>query len=103
MRCRRSGTNVADALTDHGAHRGLIEALRLAGGSPYDGETPDTRNVPGYGSHATSDTDTRGGLLRALCSFSWAKEEGHIVSGLPDCRECRREVQLGAERPCGSS
>lgn len=71
-------------------------------GAPYDGETPDTWNVPGYGSHSTEDTEARGGLLRAQCSFSWAKEEGRIVSGLPDCRECRREVQLGAERPRGS-
>ncbi|MCL3998219.1 hypothetical protein [Streptomyces lavenduligriseus] len=67
-------------------------------GAPYDGGTPVTWNVPGYGSHATS-TDPRRPLPKALCGFSWSKEEGRIVDGLPDCRECLREVQLGAERP----
>jgi hypothetical protein len=57
-------------------------------GAPYDGGTTITWNIPGYGSHA-------------LCGFRWAEGEGRRVSGLPDCRECRREVQLGAERPRG--
>ncbi|MFJ2736162.1 hypothetical protein [Streptomyces sp. NPDC087317] len=69
-------------------------------GAPYDGGTPVTWNVPGYGSHAADDDDRR--WPKALCGFSWAEGEGRIVSGLPDCRECRREVQLGAERPRGS-
>jgi hypothetical protein len=69
-------------------------------GAPYDGGTPVTWNVPGYGSHATAD-DSRG-LPKSLCGFAWSTEEGRRVSGLPDCRECLREVQLGAERPRGS-
>ncbi|MFF4733666.1 hypothetical protein ACFY3M_52555 [Streptomyces mirabilis] len=69
-------------------------------GAPYGGGTAVTWNVPGYGSHATSGLPRR--RTKALCGFSWAEEEGRIVSGLPDCRECRREVQLGAERPRGS-
>ncbi|MFJ4576781.1 hypothetical protein ACIP4W_36355 [Streptomyces sp. NPDC088846] len=40
-------------------------------------------------------------LTMSLCGFSWAEGEGRRVSGLPDCRECRREVQLGADRPRG--
>ncbi|GAA2359588.1 hypothetical protein [Streptomyces cuspidosporus] len=69
-------------------------------GAPYDGGTPVTWNVPGYGSHATSG-DSRG-LPTSLCGFTWSTEEGRPVSGLPDCRECLREVQLGAERPRGT-
>jgi hypothetical protein len=68
-------------------------------GAPYDSGKTATWSVPGYGSHATSDDDE--GRLMSLCGFSWAQEEGRCVSGLPDCRECRREVQLGAERPRG--
>ncbi|MFI1840124.1 hypothetical protein [Streptomyces olivaceoviridis] len=68
-------------------------------GAPYDGGTPVTWNVPGCGSHATADDDD---LPTSLCGFRWSKEEGRPVSGLPDCPECRREVQLGAERPRGS-
>jgi hypothetical protein len=69
-------------------------------GAPYGGGTAVTWNVPGYGSHATSGHPRR--RTKALCGFSWAEEEGRIVSGLPDCRECLREVQLGAERPRGN-
>ncbi|MEV6533637.1 hypothetical protein AB0M86_29265 [Streptomyces sp. NPDC051639] len=65
--------------------------------APYDGGTPVTWNVPGYGSHATADGPE--GLLTSLCGFSWAQGEGRRVDGLPDCGECRREVQLGADRP----
>ncbi|SOD66930.1 hypothetical protein SAMN06297387_1282 [Streptomyces zhaozhouensis] len=66
-------------------------------GAPYDGGTTGTWDVPGHGSHAISDEG--GGLLMALCGFRWAEEEGQRVEGLPDCGECRREVQLGAVRP----
>ncbi|MDX2557648.1 hypothetical protein [Streptomyces stelliscabiei] len=69
-------------------------------GAPYEGGTPVTWNVPGYGSHAADDDS--GHLLKSLCGFSWAEGEGRVVNGLPDCRECLREVQLGAERPRGS-
>ncbi|MFC7014371.1 hypothetical protein ACFQMH_22135 [Streptomyces viridiviolaceus] len=41
----------------------------------------------------------RAGLL---CDFSWAEEEGRAAEGLPECRECLREVQLGAKRPRGT-
>ncbi|MEV7526673.1 hypothetical protein [Streptomyces sp. NPDC091371] len=68
-------------------------------GAPYDGGALVTWKIPGYGSHAT-DNDRRRPM--ALCGFSWAEGEGRIVSGLPECRECRRELQLGAERPHGS-
>ncbi|MFB8442707.1 hypothetical protein ACFC7A_27015 [Streptomyces niveus] len=70
-------------------------------GAPYDGGTPVTWNVPGYGSHATEDADAYDGLT-SLCDFRWTEKEGRLVSGLPDCRECRREVQLGADRPRGN-
>ncbi|MEV0957923.1 hypothetical protein AB0I97_18950 [Streptomyces sp. NPDC049951] len=66
-------------------------------GAPYDGGTTVTWNVRGYGSHATSDDDEN--QLTSLCGFTWSEEEGRRMSGLPDCRECRREVQLGADRP----
>ncbi|MFD8828650.1 hypothetical protein ACFV1C_40755 [Streptomyces sp. NPDC059605] len=69
-------------------------------GAPYDGGATVTWNVPGYGSHATDDDST--GLPTALCGFRWSTEEGRRVEGLPDCRECRREVQLGAGRPRGA-
>ncbi|WP_069766853.1 hypothetical protein [Streptomyces sp. LUP30] len=69
-------------------------------GAPYDGGTPVTWNVPGYGSHATGENSR--GMPISLCGFRWSKEEGRPVSGLPDCRECLREVQLGAERPRGN-
>ena len=70
-------------------------------GGLYNGGTTVTWNVPGYGSHATSD-DFEERSPTALCGFSWAEGEVRIVSGLPDCLECRREVQLGADRPRGS-
>ncbi|OEV13295.1 hypothetical protein AN218_04235 [Streptomyces nanshensis] len=66
-------------------------------GSPYDGGTTVTWNIPGYGSHATPDDEHLS--IHALCGFHWAQGEGRTVSGLPDCHECRREIQLGAERP----
>ncbi|MEU9095640.1 hypothetical protein [Streptomyces sp. NPDC048428] len=66
-------------------------------GAPYDGGTTVTWNVPGYGSHATDDDSTD--LPTSLCGFSRSKEEGRRVKGLPECHECLREVQLGAERP----
>lgn len=66
---------------------------------PYEGGTPVTWNVPGHGSHAADDGGRR--RPKALCSFTWAKGEGRVVPGLPDNRECLREVQLGAERPRG--
>ncbi|MFJ2419940.1 hypothetical protein [Streptomyces brevispora] len=68
-------------------------------GAPYEGGTTVTWNVPGYGSHATDPTES---LAMSLCGFRWAEGEGRRVSGLPDCRECRREVQLGADRPRGN-
>jgi hypothetical protein len=67
-------------------------------GAPYEGGTPVVWNVPGYGSHAASG-DPRRPRPKALCGFSWSTQEGRVVDGLPDCRECLREVQLGAERP----
>ncbi|MFF5130974.1 hypothetical protein ACFY41_29130 [Streptomyces syringium] len=69
-------------------------------GAPYEGGTTATWKVPGHGSHATDATED---LTMSLCGFSWAEGEGRPVSGLPDCRECRREVQLGADRPRGNS
>ncbi|WP_063779744.1 hypothetical protein [Streptomyces sp. AcH 505] len=66
-------------------------------GAPYDGGTTVTWNVRGYGSHATPADDED--QLTSLCGFSWAEGEGRRASGLPDCRECGREVQLGAQRP----
>lgn len=69
-------------------------------GAPYNGGTTVTWNVPGYGSHASSDDSE--GLCTSLCGFHWAEEEGQRVSTSPDCPECRREVQLGAERPPGA-
>ncbi|MFC8596523.1 hypothetical protein [Streptomyces atroolivaceus] len=65
-------------------------------GAPYEGGTTDTWNVPGHGSHALDPAED---LTMLLCGFSWAEGGGRRVSGLPDCRECRREVQLGADRP----
>ncbi|MET8138284.1 hypothetical protein ABZV24_41470 [Streptomyces sp. NPDC005251] len=69
-------------------------------GAPYDGGTPVTWNVPSYGSHAADGDDRR--WPKALCGFSWAQSEARRVEGLPDCDECRREVQLGADRPRGA-
>ncbi|MDX3458564.1 hypothetical protein PV396_42655 [Streptomyces sp. ME02-8801-2C] len=69
-------------------------------GAPYDGGTTVTWNVPGYGSLAATGASRR--WPKALCGFSWTEKEGHTVTGLPDCRECLREVQLGAERPRGA-
>ncbi|MDX2871572.1 hypothetical protein QA995_42915 [Streptomyces scabiei] len=66
-------------------------------GAPYDGGTPVTWKVPGYDSHAVAEGSRR--RTRSLCGFSWAQEEGRAVDGLPECPECLREVQLGAERP----
>ncbi|WP_326680954.1 hypothetical protein [Streptomyces sp. NBC_01237] len=71
-------------------------------GAPYDGEASFTWAVPGYGSHATKDEGFRGVTHKALCGFSWTKgDRPRRVEDLPDCPECRREVQLGAERPRG--
>lgn len=67
-------------------------------GAPYEGGTTVTWNVPGHGSHATDPAEDP---TTSLCGFRWAEGEGRRVSGLPDCRECRREVQLGAERSRG--
>ncbi|WP_328513128.1 hypothetical protein OHB25_03935 [Streptomyces mirabilis] len=69
-------------------------------GAPYDGGTAATWNVSGYGSHAASDDEED--RLTSLCGFTWAEGESRRVSGLPDCRECQREIQLGAERPRGN-
>ncbi|MGW2612015.1 hypothetical protein FNV65_00595 [Streptomyces sp. S1A1-8] len=69
-------------------------------GTPYDGGTAATWNVSGYGSHAASDDEED--RLTSLCGFTWAERESRRVSGLPDCRECQREIQLGAERPRGN-
>ncbi|MFI5945589.1 hypothetical protein ACIBCB_35830 [Streptomyces uncialis] len=72
-------------------------------GGPYDGEATFTWRVPGYGSHATKDERFRGFTHKALCGFSWAKDDRpRRVEGLPECPECRREVQLGADRPRGA-
>ncbi|MER5887017.1 hypothetical protein ABT160_24600 [Streptomyces sp. NPDC001941] len=71
-------------------------------GAPYDGEATFTWKVPSYGSHATKDKSFRGITHEALCGFSWAKgDRPRQVAGPPECAECRREVQLGAERPRG--
>ncbi|MFF2235729.1 hypothetical protein [Streptomyces anulatus] len=67
-------------------------------GAPYEGGTTVTWNVPGHGSHATDPAEDP---TMSLCDFRWAEGEGRRVSGLPDCRECRREVQLCAERSRG--
>jgi hypothetical protein len=67
-------------------------------GAPYEGGATVTWNVSGYGSHAIDSAED---ASMSLCGFSWAEGEGRRVSGLPDCRECRREVQLGAERSRG--
>ncbi|MDU9000892.1 hypothetical protein [Streptomyces mirabilis] len=69
-------------------------------GAPYDGGTAATCNVPGYGSHVASDDEED--RLTSLCGFTWAEGESRRVSGLPDCRECQREIQLGAGRPRGN-
>ncbi|GGV97441.1 hypothetical protein GCM10015535_68830 [Streptomyces gelaticus] len=65
-------------------------------GAPYGGGTTVTWNVPGHGSPATGPTED---LSMSLCGFNRAEGEGRRVSRLSDCRECGREVQLGAERP----
>ncbi|CUW33360.1 hypothetical protein [Streptomyces reticuli] len=71
-------------------------------GAPYDGEVTFTWNVPGYGSHASEDDQVQLFSNTALCGFRWAKgDKPRRMEGLPDCPECRREVQLGAERPRG--
>ncbi|MFB6812809.1 hypothetical protein [Streptomyces sp. NPDC056387] len=76
---------------------------RWPGGAPYDREGTFTWMVPGYGSHATKDESFRGVTHTALCGFSWTKgDRPRRVEGLPDCPECRREVQLGADRPRGA-
>lgn len=71
-------------------------------GAPYDGEATFTWMVPGYGSHASEDDQVSPYSNTALCGFYWVKgDRPRRVEGLPDCPECRREVQLGAERPRG--
>ncbi|WP_406486234.1 hypothetical protein [Streptomyces sp. NBC_01563] len=76
---------------------------RWPGGAPYDGGATFTWTVPGYGSHATKDERFRGITHTALCGFSWRKDDRpRRVGELPDCPECRREVQVGAERPRGT-
>ncbi|MER7195652.1 hypothetical protein [Streptomyces flaveolus] len=67
-------------------------------GVPYEGGTPVTWNAPDHGSTPQTSGRRR---PKALCGFTWAKGEGRVVPALPDCRECLREVQLGAERPRG--
>ncbi|MFJ4917900.1 hypothetical protein [Streptomyces sp. NPDC088726] len=58
--------------------------------------------MPGYGSHASEDDQVELYSNTALCGFSWAKDDRpRRVEGLPGCPECWREVQLGADRPCG--
>ncbi|MEU9005803.1 hypothetical protein [Streptomyces sp. NPDC048551] len=69
-------------------------------GAPYEGGTPVTWKVPGYDSHAVAERSRR--RTMSLYGFSWGENEGRAVEGLPECRECLREVQLGAERPRGS-
>ncbi|WP_233414888.1 hypothetical protein [Streptomyces sp. N35] len=72
-------------------------------GAPYDGEATFTWNVPGYGSHTTDEEEVHAYANTGLCGFSWAKDDKpRRVAGLPDCPECRREVQFGAERPRGA-
>ncbi|MEW1725079.1 hypothetical protein [Streptomyces sp. NPDC093109] len=72
------------------------------GGAPYNVGATFTWLVPGYGSHATKD-ELFPITHQSLCGFSWAREDRpRRVEGLPECPECRREVQLGAERPRGS-
>ncbi|WP_256257190.1 hypothetical protein [Streptomyces sp. MUSC 14] len=69
-------------------------------GAPYDGEATFTWMVPGYGSHASKDDQVDLYSNTALCGFYWVKgDRPRRVEGLPDCPECRREIQLGAERP----
>ncbi|WP_369266319.1 hypothetical protein [Streptomyces harbinensis] len=69
-------------------------------GAPYDGGTPAIWSVKGYGSHATLQ-DGGGQFHTGLCGFTWLEEEARRASGLPDCPECLREVQLGGDRPRG--
>lgn len=71
-------------------------------GAPNDGEaTTYTWRVPGYGSHASKNEHLRGITDTALCGFSWAEgDRPRRVEGPPDCPECQREIQLGADRPC---
>ncbi|MCX5207553.1 hypothetical protein OG897_39885 [Streptomyces sp. NBC_00237] len=73
-------------------------------GAPYDRRATFTWNVPGYGSHATEDDQVHpDSVSTSLCGFSWGfDDKPRLVGGLPDCPECRREVQLGAERPRGA-
>ncbi|MEU7649229.1 hypothetical protein [Streptomyces huasconensis] len=72
-------------------------------GAPYDGEATFTWMVPGYGSHATKGESFQGVTHKALCGFTWAKvDRPRRMEGLPGCPECRREVQLGADRPRGA-
>ncbi|WP_324784618.1 hypothetical protein [Streptomyces sp. H51] len=54
-------------------------------------------------SHASGDDQVDHYSNTALCGFYWVKGDSpRRVEGLPDCPGCRREVQLGAERPRGS-
>ncbi|OIV38731.1 hypothetical protein BIV57_04365 [Mangrovactinospora gilvigrisea] len=66
--------------------------------APYDKRATIAWNVTGCGSHAADPDDGP----RALCGFRWTEQEGRIIDGLPDCGECRREVQLGAVRDPGT-
>ncbi|MFF2964451.1 hypothetical protein ACFVT1_37475 [Streptomyces sp. NPDC057963] len=78
-------------------------AYAWPGSAPYDGEATFTWMVPGYGSHAIKDESFRGVTHKALCGFSWANDDRpRQVEGPPECPECRREVQLGADRPRGA-
>ncbi|WP_245962281.1 hypothetical protein, partial [Streptomyces ardesiacus] len=77
-------------------------AYEWPNGAPYDGEATFTWLVPGYGSHATKDESFQV-THKALCGFSWVKDvKPRRVEGRPACPECRREVQLGADRPRGA-
>ncbi|MFF7258237.1 hypothetical protein [Streptomyces microflavus] len=78
------------------------QVYKWPGGAPDDGGATFTWMVPGYGSHATKGELFRGDTHKALCGFSWMKaDRPRRMEGLPDCRECWREIQLGAERPSG--
>ncbi|MEV7278635.1 hypothetical protein [Streptomyces sp. NPDC093111] len=69
--------------------------------APYNGGPTYTWDIRGYGSHASEDDQVQPhDLTTALCGFRWAEgDKPRRISGLPDCTECRREVQLGGERP----